>query len=201
MKNALLTLVCCLLTTTFCVAQETENQVEEGTINHQFDELMRKSSNYSREGRRYEVVRLAQLNELRKNISDTIILANGTIAELRSTIAENESAINSLNTKVSETTAQLNELTQEKDSMSFFGNMVSKSTYKLLVWGIIFALGVALSLFIYKFRNSNVLTKQAKARLTDLEEEYEQHRRRALEREQKISRQLHDEMNKNKKGA
>jgi hypothetical protein len=32
-----------------------------------------------------------------------------------------------------------------------------------------------------------------------LEEEYQNHRRRALEREQKISRQLQDELNKQKK--
>ncbi|MEX0314527.1 MAG: tRNA (guanine-N1)-methyltransferase, partial [Allomuricauda sp.] len=56
-----------------------------------------------------------------------------------------------------------------------------------------------LLLFIYRFRNSNVLTSQAKEALADLEKEFEEHRRRALEREQKISRQLQDELNKNKK--
>jgi hypothetical protein len=58
-----------------------------------------------------------------------------------------------------------------------------------------------LAFFIYKFRSSNTLTQQAKSALADLEEEYEQHRRRALEREQKISRELHDERNKNKKST
>ena len=36
--------------------------------------------------------------------------------------------------------------------------------------------------------------------ILDLEAEYEEHRRRALEREQRISRQLQDEINKYKKG-
>ncbi|MEM9868666.1 MAG: tRNA (guanine-N1)-methyltransferase, partial [Bacteroidota bacterium] len=66
-------------------------------------------------------------------------------------------------------------------------------------WGIIAILTLLLFLFIYKFRNSNFLTQQAKTALADLEKEYEDHRRRALEREQKISRRLQDELNKQKK--
>ena len=44
-----------------------------------------------------------------------------------------------------------------------------------------------------------MLTQEAKTSLDELEIEYEEHRRRALEREQKISRQYQDEINKNKK--
>jgi len=44
-----------------------------------------------------------------------------------------------------------------------------------------------------------VLTQEAKAKLDDLEAEYEDHRRKALEREQRISRQLQDEINKYRK--
>ncbi|MGB5377401.1 MAG: tRNA (guanine-N1)-methyltransferase, partial [Muriicola sp.] len=56
-----------------------------------------------------------------------------------------------------------------------------------------------LLLFVFKFRQSNVLTQEAKSNLADLESEYEDHRRRALEREQRISRQLQDEINKYRK--
>ena len=82
--------------------------------------------------------------------------------------------------------------------MSFFGALVSKGTYKLILWGIILGLMLFLLFFIYKYRNSNFLTHQAKTALADLEKEYEQHRRRSLEREQKISRQLQDELNRQK---
>jgi uncharacterized membrane protein len=84
--------------------------------------------------------------------------------------------------------------------MSFFGIQVSKITYNLILWTIIGALLLFLLLFIYKYRRSNVLTQEAKVKLADVEAEYEDHRRKALEREQKISRQLQDEINKYKKG-
>ena len=180
--------------------QSTPNQ-HDSSINGQFETIIRKSTNYRQAGKRYEVVRLIELEALRKNILDSISTSNSNITGLRATIAENETAISSLNTKLDETTKNLNQLTEEKDSMSFFGIMVSKGTYKLIVWSVIFGLLAFLLFFIYRFRNSNFLTQQAKSALADVEAEFEQHRRRSLEREQKISRELQDEINKNKKGA
>ncbi len=174
---------------------------EDNSIQGQFETIIRKSTNYRQNGKRYEVVRLIELNALQKNVLDTIKTSNGTIATLQATIAENETAISSLNAKLDETSNNLEKITEEKDSMPFFGSLVSKSTYKLIVWSIIVGLLIFLTFFILKFRSSNALTLQAKSALADLEEEYEQHRRRALEREQKISRELHDERNKNKKSS
>ncbi len=184
---------------------KAQNQLDQNqddpSINGQFETIIRKSTNYRQAGKRYEVVRLIELEALRKNILDSISTSNSNITRLRATIAENETAISSLNTKLDETTKNLTQLTEEKDSMSFFGIMVSKGTYKLIVWSVIFGLLAFLLFFIYRFKNSNFLTQQAKSALADVEGEFEQHRRRSLEREQKISRELQDEINKNKKGA
>jgi preprotein translocase subunit SecF len=180
---------------------KAQEQTEDTSINTQFETIIRKSTNYRQGGKRYEVVRLLELEALRKNILDSISTSNNNIVSLRATIAENETSISSLNTKLDETTKNLTQLTEEKDSMSFFGAMVSKGTYKLIVWSIIFGLLAFLLFFIYRFKNSNFLTQQAKSALTDVETEFEQHRRRSLEREQKISRELQDVINKNKKGA
>jgi len=60
------------------------------------------------------------------------------------------------------------------------------------------ALLVFLIVFIYKFKNSNAITKAARKSLEETELEFEEHRRVALEREQKVRRQLQDEINKHK---
>ena len=191
-----------LLLTNILLAQKKEIQQQEDTtsINGQFETIIRKSTNYRQSGKRYEVVELINLETLRNTIIDSIATANSTITNLRNTIAENETSISSLNSKLDETTKKLNTSTEEKDSMSFFGAMVSKSTYKVILWSVILGLLVFLLFFIYRFRNSNFLTQQAKSALADVESEFEQHRRRSLEREQKISRELQDEINKNNKG-
>jgi hypothetical protein len=66
------------------------------------------------------------------------------------------------------------------------------------MWSIIGALLALLIFFVYKFNNSNVVTKEAKLALAEMEEEFEEHRKVALEREQKVRRQLQDEINKQK---
>ena len=78
---------------------------------------------------------------------------------------------------------------------------MSKPTYKLIVWSFVGVLIVLLSFFIFKFKNSNVLTLEAKKALAEMEEEFENHRRRALEREQKVMRKLQDEINKQRKAS
>jgi septal ring factor EnvC (AmiA/AmiB activator) len=184
-------------------AQEADDDdklsLDEGPISNQFDYVAKRSGNYRADGVRYEVVKESNLFKIRKNVLDSIAAMNKKTGELKATIAEHETTITSLNKKLEETTTNLTAVTEEKDSMSFIGIPVSKGTYNFILWTIIGGLFLLLGLFIYRFRNSNILTQEAKQNLSELEVEYEDHRRRSLEREQKISRQLQDEINKQKK--
>lgn len=200
----ILMLLAFLLASNVQFAQDTEEEedklsLDEGPISNQFDYIAKRSGNYRADGVRYEVVKESNLFKIRKNVLDSIAAMNKKTVELKSTIAEHETTITSLNKKLEETTSNLGAVTEEKDSMSFLGLPVSKGTYNFVLWTIIGGLFLTLGLFIYKFRNSNILTQEAKQNLSELEVEYEDHRRRALEREQKISRQLQDEINKQKK--
>ncbi|RPG29199.1 MAG: tRNA (guanine-N1)-methyltransferase [Muricauda sp. TMED12] len=201
MKHLRILFALALLIPTFLIhAQEDESANEEdNTLRGQFEELERKSGNYRANGIRYEVIKLSDLYETKNNIFDSLDTANKNIKDLTSTISANNAEIEDLNNKLQETSNNLNAVTEEKDSISFFGALISKGTYNFILWSIIFGLLLLLLFFIYRFRNSNFLTQQAKSALADLEEEYQNHRRRALEREQKISRQLQDELNKQKK--
>lgn len=202
--RTLLIVLFILFTVQYTKAQEDgavqeELSLDKGSIDSQFDYIYKKSGNYRSEGKRYEVVRIISLDKLRKNVTDSI---NGQIknaATLKSTIATHESTISSLNKKLEETTNNLTSVTEEKDNMSFLGISVSKGAYNTILWSIILALSGLMLLFMFRFRRSNILTQEAKSSLSELEEEYEDHRRRALEREQKVNRQLQDELNKQKK--
>ncbi|MBU2946083.1 tRNA (guanine-N1)-methyltransferase [Zobellia uliginosa] len=199
----ILLLITALLAYNLQFAQDEETQdvlsLDRGPIDSQFEFIFTKSGNYRSDGKKYEVVRTISLEKLRQNVLDSLKGFNERASELKATIGGHESTIGSLNEKLEETTNNLAAVTEEKDSMSFLGIMVSKSTYNGILWTVIFSLLALLLFFIYKFRNSNILTQEAKTNLSELETEYEDHRRRALEREQKISRQLQDEINKYKK--
>ncbi len=180
-------------------ASEPELSLDKGSITSQFDFIYKKSGNYRADGKKYEVVRTISLDKLRQNVLDSLKGFNQEIIGLNTTIAGHEASITTLNGKLEETTNTLTGVTEEKDSMSFLGILVSKATYNTILWSVIFGLLGLMLFFMYKFRRSNILTQEAKSSLSEVEEEYEDHRRRALEREQKISRQLQDEINKYKK--
>lgn len=201
--SRILVLLALLFTTSLSFAQDTEEDeslsLDSGPISNQFDYISKKSGNYRADGVRYEVVREANLYKLRENVLDSVRAFNQRIGGLNATISEHETTITSLNKKLEETTTNLTAVTEEKDNMSLLGISVSKATYNIILWTIIIGLFLLLGVFVYKFRNSNILTQEAKQNLAELEVEYEDHRRRALEREQKISRKLQDELNKQKK--
>lgn len=182
----------------FAQQQEAFPEVKK-TLTEQFQELEQQSGNYRANGISYEVVQVTHLNTLKSSVFDSLATARASINKLSATIIAHTTEIKALTAKLKETTQLLNAVTEKKDHIAFLGIVVSKSTYNLILWSIIAALVLLLLFFIYKFRNSNALTQQARATLADLEKEYEAHKRRALEREQKISRQLQDELNKNKK--
>lgn len=183
--------------------QETETtdnlSLEEGPLNSQFDYIFKRSGNYRADGIRYEVVKESNLEKLRANVLDSLASISKKVSELKATISQHETTIGTLNKKLEETTTNLTAVSEEKDTMSFLGVQVAKATYNIILWAIIAGLFLLLGIFVYRFRNSNILTQEAKNSLSELELEYEDHRRRALEREQKISRQLQDERNKQKK--
>lgn len=199
----ILIIITAVLTVNLNYAQEEAEEellsLDRGPITSQFDYVYKKSGNYRSDGKRYEVVRVISLDKLRQNVLDTLKVYSKKEGELKATISGHETTISSLNKKLEETTGNLASVTEEKDSMSFLGIQVSKASYNTMLWTAIGALLGTLLFFVYKFRKSNSLTQEAKSNLSELEVEYEDHRRRALEREQRISRQLQDEINKYKK--
>ena len=76
---------------------------------------------------------------------------------------------------------------------------ICQNLFKTIMLSIIGGLVLFLLFFISKFKQSISVTKQTKSNLKEVEDEYEEHRKKALEREQKVMRRLQDELNKQKK--
>ncbi|MFY0712914.1 tRNA (guanine-N1)-methyltransferase [Seonamhaeicola sp. NFXS20] len=173
--------------------------INEGSINDKFEYVLRKSGNFKgTNGLPYEAVKRSMLLSLQKQTNDSINTLKSKLLKSNTTIINQNKEINDLKSNLSKTQATLDNTNKEKDSMALFGMQMSKTGYNMLMWTIIAALLALLILFIYKFKNSNAITKKAKQNLAEIEEEFDEHRRVALEREQKVRRQLQDEINKQK---
>ncbi len=188
--------------TLFCLtsvqSQESTDEdklsLYEGTIDNQFEYVITKSNSYQE----FKVIKKTWLYELKAHTIDTLNAVQKELSDTQATVNRQSNEIDQLKTDLSNTKTSLENTIKEKNSMALFGMQMSKVGYNGLMWTIIAALLVLLLLFIYKFRNSNAITKQAKRSLLETEEEYEEYRRNSLEREQKVRRQLQDEINKQK---
>ncbi|TDQ22896.1 coiled-coil domain-containing protein [Tenacibaculum caenipelagi] len=165
---------------------------QPNTVENQFNELFKKSNNYQI----YKVIKKNEYLRLQKSILDSIKVIKTDAASKQVKINEQQKSITELQTKIDTLNKDLTTSINKEDAISFIGIPLQKTTYNTIVWGIIFALLAGLAFFVYRFNNSNVVTKEIKGLLEDVEQEFEQHKRKSLEKEQKLRRQLQDEINK-----
>ena len=199
LKLLALTLIM-VLSSNSIYAQNNETQsINEGTINDQFEFILRKSGNFKgTNGQQYEAVSRNMLLALQANAIDSLKTLQSKLDTSNSTIQTQQKEIDDLKSNLSSTQSTLDATNKEKNNMSLVGLQMSKASYNILMWTIIAGLLSLLLIFIFKFKNSNSVTKAAQKALAETEEEFEEHRRTALEREQKVRRQLQDELNKQK---
>lgn len=188
----------------FTAHSQTTDETEElslssGSIDSQFEYIFRKSGNFKgTNGQRYEAVNQTWLLTLKANVLDSLKTTYQDLDNLEATVESQAQEIEELKLNLSNTQTKLENTIAEKDSMQLFGMQITKPNYSLILWSFIGMLSALLLFFIYKYRNSNAVTKQAKLTLAETEEEFEEHRRVALEREQKVRRQLQDMINEQK---
>ncbi|MFV0529964.1 MAG: tRNA (guanine-N1)-methyltransferase [Flavobacteriales bacterium] len=175
--------------------QETpEINLNNGTIEQRIDYLISSSNNYQN----YKVVKKTALNSIKNTILDTIKGLESSLDKSNKTIKEKSKEIITLQTDLKKTNEDLKKVTDEKDSFSFFGLLIGKSLYSIILWGIIIALLVGLFMVFGMFKRANVITLKTKKEFNNIEEEFDNYRKSSLEREQKIKRELQDYKNKEK---
>ncbi|MGH1388333.1 tRNA (guanine-N1)-methyltransferase [Kordia sp.] len=176
------------------VAKNANLKLKEGPISEQFEFILKNSNKY----KNYKVVKRDWIEKLQKNVADSINAAQKDLSTEVAKVATQQTEIEKLKTDLTAVNQKIEDLNTEKDSISLLGLQLSKGSYQSLMWGIIAVLAVLWLFFTYKFKASNTVTKEAKAKLAETEQEFEEHRKRALEREQQVRRKLQDEINKNK---
>lgn len=204
-----LTKVSVILLVTFSlqiVSGQTSNDDEDdklslnsGTIDSQFEYIFKKSGNFKgTNGQKYEAVKYAWLLTLKAHVLDSLKTTYAKLENSEKIVEDQSKEIEELKGKLVNTQSTLDQTNSEKNNMALLGMQTSKINYNVIMWSIVAALLACLLFFIYKFKGSNSATREAKHKLNEVETEFEEHRRNALEREQKVRRQLQDELNKQK---
>ena len=162
------------------------------SIPEQFDRIYRISSSYQE----YKVIRKTRFQDLKKDVSDSLNSLKVEIQTKDQLITSQRDSISNLKKVASTFEGDLNLTIAEKNSINVLGIDLLKSTYNIIVWSLIIILIILLFYFMFKFKNSNIVTTKAQSDLFDLEEDFAIHKKKSLDSEQKLRRQLQDEINK-----
>ncbi|WP_299526716.1 hypothetical protein [uncultured Lutibacter sp.] len=195
MKKKIISILILSFSLTTLFSQTNQKFIDTGSVKNQFDYLINKSFSY----KEYKNIKLNWLTELEANVIDSLSKSKNEILKSYTIINSQKKTIDSLKTSIVNHESNITNLTNEKQSISLLGIEFEKSFFKTLMFSIIGILLILLFYYIFKYKSSNSITTQAKLDLTELEEEFETHRKSALEREQKAMRKLQDELNKQKK--
>lgn len=197
MKPTLLSIIIALFICITINGQEIDKAqtIDSGTIENQFDYLINKSNRYQD----YKVVKRVWLDRLKKVVDDSLNVIRIELKNTKVTLSKKEAEISVLSDSLNDSKKTVTSLNNEKDSIQFFGILLSKPFYNSILWSVISALLVFLLFYIIRFNQKNKITKDSNEKFDELEKEFEEHRQRSLEREQQLRRKLQDELNKQKK--
>ena len=166
--------------------------LRKGSLANQFDHL-----NYiSKNNYDFKMVRKTNLDIIRKNVVDTVSKLRKEINTLRSSSSNYTSNTKNLQDSIQTLKDQLAQEKEKTDSFSFLGINTSKSLYSTVVWTIIAVLAVATFILLFSYRKAKVDTVEFQKTAEQSQEEFAVFRKKAMEKEQLLKRQLQDELNK-----
>lgn len=166
------------------------------SIEKQYDYIIEKSSRYEQ----YKVIRETWLNQYRESLYDTISGLRNTITENKQVINDKDNKIQELNDELANVKDERDLAVKEKNSLKFLGIKLEKTFYNLIMWIVIVALAVMLVLVYLMFKRSNIVTRETKSEITDLQKEYDEYRNNARLKMEKVKRDHLNEIQKIKGG-
>ena len=194
-KKLMRVLLLLLLLHTANIASAQEFREEINSIDNQFDKIYKKATNY----KNYKVILKEQYLNLKSNVLDSLKDSKRLILEIENRLHTKNSTLKKTKEQLVSAEFNLKEVIQKANSMTFMGVQLNKTSYNLLLWLLIIFLISTSVYFIFKYKKSMTITKEAQRVLLENEKALEIHQKKSLVREQKLRRQLQDEINKQKK--
>jgi|GEM_PF-1272496 uncharacterized protein YlxW (UPF0749 family) len=168
--------------------QAQNDQDSISSVVDQYDELIEESNSYEE----YKVIKKVDVKAFRKELKSSKDSLEKIIDAFKKEKSQLKANIKDLETDLKKTRNSLSDLQQAQDSIGFLGMQLGKSTYHILAWSMIALLLVICVLLFINYRRSNVVTKATKESMRNLEVEYEEYRRNAIEKQQQQGRQILD---------
>jgi hypothetical protein len=131
-----------------------------------------------------------------KSVMDTLILARKALKASQAQVTVQTKTIDSLQNSNKASGESLADANAKRNEISLIGIEIDKSTYNIIMWGLVLVLGATAAIVIGR---SGAAAREAKYRIqlyNELDDEYKNYKAKANEKEKKLARELQTERNK-----
>lgn len=160
-------------------------------LSTKFQEMMESSETYET----YKVIRINTINSFWSEVEDSLNVKDKNIQSLKTEIDQLESELSGLEARLSEVKADLDQSKELNDTINFLGADLNKSLYHIIVWVIIAALVVVLFIVFGMYTQSHKVTRKAQKEFHEVQNEFENFKDKAREKQVKLKRDLQTAVN------
>ncbi|QIA07331.1 hypothetical protein [Draconibacterium halophilum] len=142
-----------------------------------------------------------QLDDFYEALTDTIGLLENNVDQKNSQIRNLNSELSTRDEQMSTLQQQLDESLKLQNSIVFLGMPINKNAYSVTMYLLIAGVLVLAGFVFLLYKRSLAVTHRTKKDYDELKEEYEVHKKNALERYTKINMELHQTRLEQKRGS
>lgn len=132
-----------------------------------------------------------------KNINDSLAATKKQLRDMQAKLSTQSQSINNLQNDVKSKDQAMTESASRQNDISLLGIYLSKTSYNLLMWGLVIGLAVVLLVVILKTGGNAREAKYRTKLYEELNEEFIAYKAKANDKEKKLARELQTERNKN----
>ena len=162
------------------------------TLQEQFIYLKEESNTYKDK----KIIRETELNQFWTNVRDSLAQVHRQLARTENNINAQEAEIDTLNARLESQRQMVEESEHASTHISVMGIDILKSNFLSFFWITASVLTLLLLGALYQYRHSKMVTSKTQYNLRAIQRELEDFRKKSLEKERKLRRELQTERNR-----
>ena len=175
------------------LAQEAASpEYTPSTLQEQFVYLKEQSNTFENK----KIIREAQLNLLWTNVQDSLAQVHQQLGATQDKVAAQNDEISSLNEDLKAQQQAVNDSEHASTHITVLGIDMLKQNFLSFFWITASILTLLLLGALYQYRNSKRVTSKTQYNLRAIQRELEDFRKKSLEKERKLRRELQTERNR-----
>lgn len=171
--------------------EETPTEAAVTNLGDQYNTLKKSSNTYNS----FKIIRETKLDAFWADVTDSIAATKEQYQQAQTQVGDLQNELKGIKNDMAAKDKELAAHQHAITHISVLGIDIPKESFIYTFWGVISFLVLALLIMAYRFRENSRVTSTTRKEYTAVKEELEEFKKRSLEKEKKLRRELQTERN------